>query len=99
MVAIKVVSGQAHADDKAGVSMEKRQQRMAQLEGLLMSVMDHPNIVTTYRVTSRAVNTHLMEEDVAPASDEDELDMVVTAVRRRMERMGPSLLTLHDGCH
>lgn len=78
-VAIKVVSGQAHADDKAGVNMEKRQQRMAQLEGLLMSVMDHPNIITTYRVTSRAVNTHLMEEDFM--GSDDDMEMVVTEVR------------------
>ncbi|KAL6755899.1 kinase-like domain-containing protein [Haematococcus lacustris] len=53
-VAIKIIAGNTNADQPEEQEWEARKERMAQMEAILMSAINHPNIVRTYKVTSHS---------------------------------------------
>ncbi|KAL6749139.1 kinase-like domain-containing protein [Haematococcus lacustris] len=53
-VAIKIIGGNTNADQPEEQEWEARKERMAQMEAILMSAINHPNIVRTYKVTSHS---------------------------------------------
>ncbi|KAJ9533239.1 hypothetical protein QJQ45_018342 [Haematococcus lacustris] len=48
-VAIKIIAGNTNADQPEEQEWEARKERMAQMEAILMSAINHPNIVRTYK--------------------------------------------------
>lgn len=49
-VAIKIIAGNTNSDAPEEQEWEARKERMAQMEAILMSAINHPNIVRTYKV-------------------------------------------------
>ncbi|GFH20211.1 protein kinase domain-containing protein [Haematococcus lacustris] len=57
-VAIKIIAGNTNADQPEEQEWEARKERMAQMEAILMSAINHPNIVRTYKASAIAVTSH-----------------------------------------
>eukprot|EP00197_Chlamydomonas_leiostraca_P014486 CAMPEP_0202860868 /NCGR_PEP_ID=MMETSP1391-20130828/2447_1 /ASSEMBLY_ACC=CAM_ASM_000867 /TAXON_ID=1034604 /ORGANISM="Chlamydomonas leiostraca, Strain SAG 11-49" /LENGTH=476 /DNA_ID=CAMNT_0049540143 /DNA_START=206 /DNA_END=1633 /DNA_ORIENTATION=- len=56
-VAIKVIAGNTNSEQPEEQEWEARKERMAQMEAILMSAINHDNIVRTYKVTAHSGDT------------------------------------------
>jgi hypothetical protein len=47
---LQIIAGNTNSDQPEEQEWEARKERMAQMEAILMSAINHPNIVRTYKV-------------------------------------------------